>query len=375
VIVSNSKPQFIFVLLSKFPTTRAYGVTTELSALTVRKFGYYSLIVTPKLGEYPPSGNEIIEIAPKIRSVLLTNYLSKFLIIRFNFFLMIYPLIIRFKFLDKNVVFWTRDIILAFLLSTFSKKLTICEIHRTPRGFQLIVLKLLSRKKNVILAPISNFLENKIILNSHRTVIAHMAINKEEIIETNSIKAKRYKKIIYVGNPNNGAVPLQIDLLNDAAGLVYKKNPDWIFEIVGISEEVFLRSCSKYKSPNIKFLEHLPRKLVIKKLRSSLIGLVIYPNLQWFHDSFPIKIVEYSASGVAIVASDTIAHRRILSKNRCVYFKSGSAVSLANGISQLINNEAFRVEVIKNSLVWVKDLTYEKRVTNIISVVNKLNKT
>ena len=171
-----------------------------------------------------------------------------------------------------------------------------------------------------------------------------MAINKEEIIETNSIKAKRYKKIIYVGNPNNGEVPLQIDLLNDAAVLVYKKNPDWIFEIVGISEEVFLRSCSKYKSPNIKFLEHLPRKLIIKKLRSSLIGLVIYPNFQWFHDSFPIKIVEYSASGVAIVASDTIAHRRILSKNRCVYFKSGSEVSLANGISQLINNEAFRVE-------------------------------
>ena len=94
------------MLLSKFPTTRAYGVTTELSALTVKKLGYYSLIVTPKLGEYPPSGNEVIEIAPKIRSVLLTNYLSKFLIIRFNFFLMIYPLIIRFKFLNKNAVLW-----------------------------------------------------------------------------------------------------------------------------------------------------------------------------------------------------------------------------------------------------------------------------
>jgi hypothetical protein len=107
----------------------------------------------------------------------------------------------RYK--SKEYIFWTRDIYLSLILAIFSNKIVICEVHRTPAGVQFILLKLLSIKKNVLIAPISNFLEDRILLHNSRMVIAPMAVNSSEIKFFNTRPIKRRKNIVYLGNIEN----------------------------------------------------------------------------------------------------------------------------------------------------------------------------
>jgi glycosyltransferase involved in cell wall biosynthesis len=223
-----------------------------------------------------------------------------------------------------------------------------------------------------LIAPISNFLEDKILLNKERMIIAPMAVNSSEIKFFNTRPIKRRKNIVYVGNIENGNTRLDLKNLISVTRLMLKTNPDWTFEIIGISINQVEQSGHFVNSPNLKFLGQLPRDQVMEKLKTSTIGIVLYPDLPWFHDSFPIKIVEYSAAGLAIVATDTISHRRILSIKRCLYFEPNSSESLYNAIVKLIKNKPIQIELSSNSKNWSRKLTYENRVGAVINTAMRL---
>jgi glycosyltransferase involved in cell wall biosynthesis len=368
----NISSHFVFVLASRFPTERAYGVTTEYSAQAVVNQGYRSTIVTPFFDLRLPTDNKVDNVGEIIAKLFLNKKYFKFIFLRFNIFLILYAILIRLRYKSKEYVFWTRDVYLSLILAIFSNKIVICEVHRTPTGIQFILLKLLSIKKNVLIAPISNFLEDKILLNKERMIIAPMAVNSSEIKFFNTRPIKRRKNIVYVGNIENGNTRLDLKNLISVTRLMLKTNPDWTFEIIGISINQVEQSGHFVNSPNLKFLGQLPRDQVMKKLKTSTIGIVLYPDLPWFHDSFPIKIVEYSAAGLAIVATDTISHRRILSIKRCLYFEPNSSESLYNAIVKLIKNKPIQIELSSNSKNWSRKLTYENRVGAVINTAMSL---
>jgi glycosyltransferase involved in cell wall biosynthesis len=292
--------------------------------------------------------------------------------LRFNTFLVLFSILIRLRYKSENYIYWTRDINLALLLSLFSKNKVICEVHRTPIKIQLFILKILSRKKNVLLAPISNFLDNTSLYNKKRKIIAPMAVNSSDIEYFNKIRKKRRRNIIYVGNIESGGIKLDLSILISVAKLLKESNLDWSIEVVGISTTQAMQA-SKFKNlENLRFLGYLPRESVLQKLGSSRIGVVMYPNLPWFYDSFPIKIVEYSAAGLAIVASDTISHRRVLDEKRCLYFEANSAASLYGAILELTKNNVLEMELSNNSRIWASNFTYEKRVKLVINAVLNL---
>lgn len=368
----NFNSHFIFILASRFPTEKAYGVTTEYSAKAVVNQGYRSTIVTPFFDPHLPTANKVDTIGQNIAKLFLNKKYFKFIFLRFNIFLIFYAILIRFRYKSKEYVFWTRDIYLSLILAIFSNKIVICEVHRTPAGIQFILLKLLSIKKNVLIAPISNFLEDRILLNKERMIIAPMAVNLSEIKFFNTRPIKRRKNIVYVGNIESGNIRLDLKNLISVTRLMLKTNPEWTFEIIGISINQVEQSGHFVNSPNLKFLGQLPRDQVMKKLKTSTIGIVLYPDLPWFHDSFPIKIVEYSAAGLAIVATNTISHRRILSAKRCLYFEPNSSGSLYNAIIKLIENKPIQIELSSNSKNWSKKLTYENRVSAVITTAMSL---
>ena len=103
----------------------------------------------------------------------------------------------------------------------------------------------------------------------------------------------------------------------------------------------------------------------MKKLDLLNVGLVIYPNSLYFQDSFPIKIVEYAARKITIIASDTLAHRRILGKNKALFFNEGSSLDLVNCILVLYENDRLRKELAFNAFDWAKKQTYQKRALRI----------
>lgn len=366
------KYQINFVLLSRFPTEKAYGVTTEYTARALSNTGFKVRIITPKIFHKGKSKLEVISRMEFFARFLLSNNIKSLITLRFNIFILLYTFSIRLKSLRSCNVFWCRDIYLTYLLSSFSSDLYVCEVHRTPVGLQKFCLKTISRRDNVIVAPIANFLPRNFKLHESRTVLAPMAINQEELDFLSKSSEPKDNTIIYVGHAYSLNYPLNLNLLNEAARAILELYPKWKFQIVGIEEDFFQLNITSPKSQNLELTGLISRNEVINKLAKASIGLAIYPNNKWFQDSFPIKIIEYSAASLAIIASDSTSHNRVLDKERCLFFEIDSVKSLVDRLDCLIKNKKLRTRLAKNSRTWCQNYTYENRVEAVIEKLKTL---
>ena len=357
---------FVFLLPARFPTEKAYGVTTEFTALALQNFDFKVTISTSLFDESLSTKLSVSATTNHLANKLLSPKIRVALTARFSVFQVIFAIHNAFKFRGKHVVFWTRDIFLAFLLMKVTRNFIVCEIHRTPGKLQSICLRFLLRQKRIIISPISNFLPSIQKLSKFKTVFSPMSVNVGEIEFFNSFKNKKQKTIIYVGNKSSGDYVLNVNLLNEVALSLSETHPEWNIEIIGVSESYFHSKIEQHFSPNIKLFGQIPRELVIKRLAVASIGLVIYPNSKWLNDSSPIKIIEYDAAGAAIVASKSVAHLRLLDDQKCVFFEIDSAESLTGAIERLILDSSLRSLISHNANNWSKIFTYDNRVQNIL---------
>lgn len=360
----------IFPLLSRFPTAMAYGVTTEHTADALRSLNYDVVIITPKRDKNILSGNSVVTLCEYFYSILLSNRIKKLIGIRLFFFTVIYGFVINFKYGRISNIFWTRDLFLSCVLTLITRSSIVCEIHRTPNRINLMYLLLLKKRKNVTLAPISEKLRIKLNLQENRSVVVPMSVNQKDILFFSKIKNLRKKRIVYLGNLYSGSYKLNVNLLNNLAWRLFSKFPDWSIEVIGIDSDQFEVSCTRKIPSNLKIIGRLSRQDIIIKLAEAKIGLVIYSNEPYFHDSFPIKIVEYAAARLCIVASDTAAHRNILSEDTCIYFDNNSLPSLEKSITRLIRDKKLQAFLSQNAFLWAKNLTYEKRINSVLSQID-----
>ena len=124
-------------------------------------------------------------------------------------------------------------------------------------------------------------------------------------------RAKVPGQICYVGNlfPKRGVLEL-VDALNySTAELVLAGK---------FSTTEFERKVSENTGwKKVNYLGHVDRKRVIEILGSSQIGLVtLHPTLS-YKESLPIKMFEYMAAGIPVIASDFPLWRSIIDKENC----------------------------------------------------------
>lgn len=363
----------LFPVLSRYPTEKAFGITTRFTAEAVQSLGYETYILAPKRGFKLESTVSTIMIGERFHNKLLNNKIKILVNLRFSIFQIHFYFSILKKYGVKNKIFWTRDIFLAFLLSLQKSNSVVCEIHRTPSAMNRSILYFLKNKKNVLLAPITFTLKEKLKISDIRSEIAPMAINRKE--RENYLEHIKFKenKIIYLGNYISGGHQLDLDKINKLAFEIDKLYPDWKFEIIGIDRSVVEESCNEVVAPNISVLGRLSREQLIENLKYAKIGLVVYPNYEYFVDSFPIKIVEYAAAHLSIIASDTIAHRNLLNSSMCEFFSYESASSLLLAVTKIINDPKYGNEISRNAFNWSKELTYENRAKKILHLLDKIS--
>jgi glycosyltransferase involved in cell wall biosynthesis len=348
--MKNVFKTIVFPLIATFPTRRAYGITTEV------------YITTPRKGDQELTKVSLVEICRNIHSFLLTGKLKNFVGLRLKIFTIWYGLNISSKFRKELTLFWCRDLFLSYILSVTSRLFIICEIHRRPSKFDLLILLLLKKNQRVLLAPISIKLQKDLNLDKNLSVVVPMSVSEDDIKFLSKPHHTKKNKIIYVGNLMSGGHKLNVNLLNELGYRLRSTFPDWKIEVVGISKSEFNASCKRKVCSNVKVINRLNRQEILGKLAEAKIGLVIYSDEKYFHDSFPIKIVEYAAARLCIVASNTISHRNILNNDLCVYFESGSIDSLENSVVKLILDQKRQHYISKNIFLWVQGLTYENRV-------------
>jgi glycosyltransferase involved in cell wall biosynthesis len=193
-----------------------------------------------------------------------------------------------------------------------------------------------------------------------------MAVNRNELINPNMLRTKN-NTIIYVGTFESGGVKLDCSFINELAQLIYKGYPEWNFEIVGINRNQFENQIQKSASPNIRFFGYVPRIDVLERMKLAKIGLVSYDKNEYHQ--FPIKIVEYAASGLLLLVSDTSIHRQILGAEKCLYYIPLNAKAAFKSFVKLQVDQNLMNELRICSLKWVENFTYEKRVNRILQKI------
>ena len=151
---------------------------------------------------------------------------------------------------------------------------------------------------------------------------------------------------------------------------MFASHKDWAVKIIGIDGLEFEDLSRREVSPNIEILGRLNHFDAMRELEKASIGLVIYPDSDYFRDSFPIKIVEYASKGLAIVASDTTAHRRILTEELCIFYKFDLVDDLLQALTTLIGEERLRVSLSEKARVWAEQRTYTNRVAKVLDFVS-----
>lgn len=149
------------------------------------------------------------------------------------------------------------------------------------------------------------------------------------------------------------------------------QNPELVFVLVGGTEEDVARYRTKTAGmKNIFFLGHKGRKEVPTLMKRAQVLLL--PNVPTTKESVaytsPIKMFEYMASRVPIVASDLPSIREVLSEKNAVLVSAGDPDALLRGIDQgLTGIGQERAKVAWND---VQEYTWEKRAEQILSFMS-----
>lgn len=367
--ITNNK-KILFVVVGKFPTRKAFGITTLGTANAAVQAGYAVNIL---------SSNSYLHSDDSFLSNKTRDKFSKFFSkrIKSSFFgkinfrtLQIY-VSIKACLIDRKLSFdmlWVRDPVVAFLLLLFTKRFTpiICEIHRVNSKFDLLLYKFLHRKKRIVLCPISKSVDTKLPKNKYNQIILGMSVN-ELFLEVGKNKNLNFRErlvIAYLGRSTSSTEQLDINFLSNLFSLCESSSKNWKFLLIGFYDA----RLSKFK--NVKMFSDLVHDKVPEILHSAHVGLVIYPNTTYFKDSFPIKLIEYAATKLLIVSTKTQSHFEILGDDKAIYFKENDFVDLFSVLESLEKNRKLTKEFVDLAFKWAKENSYSNRFHKVLKEVN-----
>lgn len=187
----------------------------------------------------------------------------------------------------------------------------------------------------------------------------------------NFLKLPLNKKIIlYTGSLGKGK---GIKIIMDAIMLLKKE--DYIFYIIGGSSYE-IKNWKRYGDnigilEKIKFLGFKENILIPFYLKSADILLAPYSLksliINWIS---PIKIFEYMASKVPIIASNIKRLKEICNFDECLFFKVDDPEDLALKISSLIKDKDLQIKLVENAYKKSLNHTYKKRCQKILFFLN-----
>jgi glycosyltransferase involved in cell wall biosynthesis len=102
-------------------------------------------------------------------------------------------------------------------------------------------------------------------------------------------------------------------------------------------------------------LGHLDRDGVSKAICESMVGMVTLLPANNFINSLPVKMFEYMAAKLPIIASDFQLWKSIIEANNCGLCVNPTDINqIANAIKTIIDNKELRLSMAENGYQLVK---------------------
>lgn len=380
------------ILSTKFPTIKAYGVTTrETAKVLISKS--HDVKIFCLHGDYTDSDFEklsknlqffdqntfnknLIKYGEKGSKIWhkLSWLIGTMLNLFGNFFYV--------KNFKPNVI-WTREPIVAYFFSRKIPKVEIIlEVHsNNSKFFYQRLLKLTDR---VYFFPI-NIANEKFLKNMKfnlKTTLAPMGIS-QEILATKdtvdqllqSLKNRNNSKlnIGYVGKLAPQRYSKGFEDLIMLAKLYKDKQIDHRITIVGCtpSEKKYyeaLRLKLKIQTDTLEFKSHISHSEAIKIMKSFDILILPMPK-DTRYLGMPLKLLEYLAVGkITIVAESPLIKDVFTKEFQPYYYPKNSSIGLFNSINFALNDDDLKKQILLG-IRFASAYTWESRVTNVLNIV------
>lgn len=361
-----------YLSTSRLPTKKAYGVTVLETAEAAVRMGENFLV-------YSPTSNrkELKEFQRSLASLKLPkfldqrdlNYVKRF-VFNINSFLIPLSASLKLNFRNSDI-FWLRDPIAAFVICVaFRNKQTLLELHHLPGKSVLMLLRFLLRFRNFSICAISEELASqiRIVTNATEVLICPMAVSPKFFHNIKDDFSDSAIRFIYSGKGqssgfDNGLETLVMDLKR-----VWLKFPNIQVTFLGLEDNYIALLKDLIKELDLPmeifaFIFHVSHNEVPELLKKHDIGLLPYPENKYHAERFPIKSLEYAASGLAILATETRAHTQVIGEDYAWFYKPSDPESMFKEVESILNQSESRENKLKQAQKWARGYTYEGRIS------------
>lgn len=252
------------------------------------------------------------------------------------------------------------------------------ELHDMPEKIKKINVWLWSRSKKIVV--LTSFLKRELeqVGVGREVLIAPDGVSLEDFSLTGSRDDWRRvvglpldkKIIIYTGSFHlydwKG-----VDILLEATK---KISLDSVCVLVGGAKDEIEDLRIRWPQKNIIFREKVRHKLVPYYLKSA--DVLVLPNKRGNVTSekytSPLKLFEYMASGVPIVASELPSIKEVLNESNSILVEPNDPEDLAQSVEKILKNNNLAQEKSNKSLSDVQEYTWMRRSSDILNFISKI---
>ncbi|MEK7531789.1 MAG: glycosyltransferase family 4 protein [Patescibacteria group bacterium] len=269
---------------------------------------------------------------------------------------------------QKADAYYGRDTLPLLYLSIWKKNI-FWEAHKGERSFVANALLKRASKIIAISEGIKDFFVSKGVSSSKIFVIPDAVDVSLFDIETSRKEARRLlgfpqeKKIVTY----SGSLSLYewkgVDVFFEASKIL----EDVLFLVVGGSQEE-VKKLEGEVSKNVRFVGQVPHRKIPLYLKAS--DVLVLPNKKGNEVSerftSPMKLFEYMASDVPIVASRLPSIEEVVSEKEVFFFEPNNSKSLAEQILFVFGHEEEAMKKASLAKEKSKEYSWEKRVQKIV---------
>jgi len=219
---------------------------------------------------------------------------------------------------------------------------------------------------------VSNNDTSEIIINEYGVSSAKIAIipNGVDLSLFNSSLQKNPKKVVFAGAMYHHR---GLDVLLDAIPKIVRKIPDAKFILLGSGSELEklkdIVSAKKLEN-SVEFKGWIKREKIPENISDAAIGIGPLRLTDVTSRALPIKVLEYMAVSLPIIAQKGTLPNDVLVNDKNGYFIDG-AEDLAGKISELLNESEKINQMGSQSRLMVEKFSWDNIIKNILKIVEK----
>ena len=358
----------------RYPTEKAYGVTTAYTCMALKKLGLeVSHFVPGHFSDIDQLGVDFFGLnEPRV-----VDFFKIFSRVNHH----LNQLLIAIKFVSsKNRrenfdLVWTRSPHLIILLKIFSQNTpTFLEIHDSRIFLDRICVRLFANSSTTFFGVISREGFENLYEFSHARNLFKINMASPDDFYRPDRNNLIFQNVGFAGKSKTNGHSNNLEILLAALELVREPEEEFSLDFVGL-ETSFQRNVYDRFADNpsiltrIKFVEQLPHKDLVGYMKNFDIGVIPYTDSSFNRERFPLKLVEFAAAKIPILLSDTPAHRKLIPEE-CVTFFPPTPQGFLNHLLEIRKCPEATAKKVFNAHEWSKSFTYEKRVKDILSFIS-----